>query len=92
MRNRPTRSLLASLLLLAFLALGTVTLGHAVTHADPGDCAACTAVSSTPVVLAVALALTIVTVSTPTPRRFAPLRASRSHHAPPPLRGPPLPL
>ena len=91
MPNRPAHSLVASLLLLAFLALGTVSLGHAVTHADRGDCAVCTAVSSTPVVLAVAAILTMVTATTAAPRRLAPLPATRSHHAPPPLRGPPLP-
>ena len=89
MHARHAHSLVASLLLIAFLALGTVTLGHAVTHADPGDCAACAAVTTTPAVVAVVAALAIVTVKIPVRPALAPARGKRSHHAPPALRGPP---
>jgi len=89
MRTRQSHSLVASLLLIAFLALGTVTLGHAVTHADPGDCVACAAVTTTPVLIAAAAALTLVTVTMPVRPALAPARGRRSHHAPPGLRGPP---
>jgi hypothetical protein len=89
MRTRQAHSLVASLLLIAFLALGTVTLGHAVTHADPGDCAACAAVTTTPTVLVAAALLAFVTMTTPVRPALAPARGRRSHHAPPALRGPP---
>jgi hypothetical protein len=89
MRTRPAHSLVASFLLIAFVALGTVTVGHAVTHGDRGDCAACTAVTATPAVLVAAAVLAFVAVTMRLRPALAPARGERSHHAPPGLRGPP---
>lgn len=92
MRPHTAHSFVVSLLIVAFVALGTVTLGHAVTHADPGDCAACMAVSTTPAVLVAAALLTVTLCATITPHPLAPAPAFRPHHALPALRGPPRPL